>query len=182
MSILTRRKATAEDLWQLSAEGHRYELIEGELHEMSPVGWCQGSATINLSSFATVHVRQNGLGLCFAAETGFRFPHQPDTVLAPDWGFIRADRCPESPKPGYLQQVPDLVLETRSPNDSRKEIQEKIDRWLEAGAQVVWDLDPERRVLLVHRADSAPQTLGEEDVLLEEELLPGFSIRIRELF
>jgi Uma2 family endonuclease len=183
MSAAPELKATVEDLERLSAQGYRYELIDGELREMSPVGSAQAIATINLSSYATVHVRQHRLGTCFAAEAGFRFPHQPETVLAPDWAFIAVERAPAAfPKRGFLEAVPDLVLETRAPDDSRREIQEKIDRWLAAGVRVVWDLDPERRVLAVHRPGTAPQTLGQDDVLTEEELLPRFSIKIAELF
>jgi Uma2 family endonuclease len=149
---------------------------------MSPVGGSQGAGTINLSSLATVYVRQAGLGRCFGAETGFRLARNPDTVLAPDWAFITKERLPDPIPDGFIQMAPDLVLETRSPNDSRREIAEKIALWLKFGVRVVWDLDPKREVLAVHRPGKPEERLGTDAVLTEEALLPGFSVPVRDLF
>jgi Uma2 family endonuclease len=78
--------------------------------------------------------------------------------------------------------APDLVLETRSPNDSRRESAEKIALWLKFGVRVVWDLDPKREVLAVHRPGKPEERLGTDAVLAEPELLPGFSVPVRDLF
>ncbi len=36
--MATIRLLTAEDLWGVGDEGHRYDLIRGELHRMAPAG------------------------------------------------------------------------------------------------------------------------------------------------
>jgi Uma2 family endonuclease len=130
VSVAPQLQYTVDDLERLSVRDRRYELIAGELREMSPAGGRQGSATIHLSSFATVHVIQNGLGACFAADTGFTLQRGPDTVLAPDWSFVAAGRVPNPLPKSFGELVPDLVLETRSPNDSKREIRNKVDLWL----------------------------------------------------
>jgi Uma2 family endonuclease len=182
MSIATTRAATAEDLDSLSAEGRRFELVAGELEPMSPVGGGQGKSTSRLTAFAAGHVLRHGLGEGFGAETGFLLARDPDTVLAPDWAFVRQERLPDPLPAGWVPVVPDLVLETRSPHDSRRKVQEKVELWLGYGVRVVWDADPARRQLLVHRRGQPPEVLGPGDLLEEPELLPGFQAAVGELF
>jgi Uma2 family endonuclease len=173
---------TAEDLERLSAEGFHYELIRGELFEMTPPGGTHGSATERLSARATVYNLDHDLGEGFAAGTGFWIARNPDTVLAPDWAFIAKERLPDPLPDSYVEVVPDIVLETRSPNDTRREVEAKVARWLQAGVRLVWELDPKARVLTVHRSDREAQKLGIGDTLSGEDVLPGFSLPVRRLF
>lgn len=174
--------ATGEDVERLTRQGERCELIFGELVPMSPVGEDQATGTNDLASEAAVFVRRNKLGRGYAAEAGFRLSRDPETILAPDWAFVRAERLEAPPRRGFPDLVPDLVLETRSPNDTRGEVAGKIGLWLHFGVKVVWDLDPVRKLLTIHRQDGTVTRLGAEDTLSEEELLPGFSLPLEELF
>lgn len=173
---------TAGDLERLSAEGQRFELVYGELIPMAPVGNEQGATTNDLIVVAGYFVRQNKLGRGFTSETGFRLSRDPDTVLAPDWAFIRKERLTGPVDRSFGEIVPDLVLETRSPNESRAAVTGKIALWLRFGVQVVWDLDPVRKVLVVHRQDGTVTRLGLDDELTEPELLPGFAVKLAEIF
>lgn len=76
--------ATEEELWQLSQDGYRYELIEGELKTMPPTGAEHGGFTSDISTEVGYFVRRNNLGRCFGAETGFRIAENPVMILAPD--------------------------------------------------------------------------------------------------
>jgi Uma2 family endonuclease len=173
---------TAEDLLNLPSDA-RYELIRGELIEMPPPpGGEHGSRTNRLSTRASHHVDTNGLGECFAAETGFRISSDPDTVIAPDWAFISKERLPNPVPSGYVPVVPDIVLETRSPGDSKREVALKIEQWLQAGVREVWDLDPAARRLAVHRQGRTTEILGPEDNLRCDDVLPGFELRIADVF
>jgi len=174
---------TGDDLWAYRGRpGYRYELVEGELREMSPPGPEHGSVGQSLGWRATQFVEDNDLGQSFLAETGFYVRRNPDTVIAPDWAFIAKERAPERWPSGYGQVVPDLVLEVRSPGDTRKEIADKIALWLAAGVRLLWDLDPKRRVVTVHRPGEPPRELGVDDTLSGEDLLPGFSLPLRRIF
>ena len=73
------------------------------------------------------------------------------------------------------------MLETRSPNESRAAVTGKIALWLRFGVQVVWDLDPVRKVLVVHRQDGTVHRVGPDDELTEPELLPGFAVKLAEV-
>ena len=78
--------------------------------------------------------------------------------------------------------APDLVVETRSPNDTRTEYALKIAQWLNAGTKIVWALDPADRTLTVHRKGVEPRLLRAVDTLDGEETLPGFMLSLKRMF
>ena len=168
------RLMTAEDLLTLPDDGMRHELINGELRTMAPAGGPHGSDGMRIVAPVSSHVYANDLGWAFLAETGFVLRRDPDTVRAPDFAFIRADRWPEEGLPeGYVTIPPDLVLEVVSPGDTATEVREKVDEWLRFGVGAVWVLYPGPR-MDVYLGDGRVQTYGPEDEVDGGEALPGF--------
>ncbi len=172
---------TAEDLFAYSEQG-RYELVQGELEPMSPTGEAHGNVTILLSYYLVGYIVENRLGRPYAAETGFRIASDPDTVLAPDFAFVSRERLTGETVEGYPALIPDLVLETRSPGDTRAAIARKVKRWLEAGTRMVLELDPKRRVLTVYRPGSGPRRLEIAAIFDGEDVLPGLRLPVQNLF
>jgi len=178
MSTVTQL-LTAEDLWSLPDRKGRFELVRGELRPLTPAGFDHGVVTSNLAAPLAVHVKSHQLGTVVAAETGFLIASNPDTVRAPDIGFIRAERLVSPGRPlKFWPGAPDLAVETISPTDTVFEVEE----WLAAGAAVVWVLNPRQKTVRIHRSDRTVQVLTGSDVLQEEPLIPGFSIRVSEIF
>ncbi len=176
------RYYAADDLFNMPSEA-RYELIRGELIAMPPPpGGEHGYTTASLAARITVFADEYDLGYCFAAETGFKIGSDPDTVLAADFAFVAVDRLPEGVPVKHVPLAPDIVLETRSPRDSKRDVASKTLLWLQAGTRVVWVLDPKAKTLTVHRFGHVPQTLGPADTLREEEILPGFAYPLARLF
>ncbi len=168
---------------QFKARGIRMDLIEGRLVEVTSMpGGEHGSITMDLSLEVGWFVRQHRLGRCFAAETRFVIAHNPDTSIAPDFAFIRADRVPNPLPKNYWRLVPDLVLEVRSPGDTTPKSQAKMNRWIRAGVCLGWELNPTPQILTVYRPGEAPQQLGVNDTLTGEDVLPGFTFPLRNLF
>lgn len=173
---------TAEDLEQMPPD-LRVELVRGELRKMPPpAGEEHGSITFTFGLAVGNYVAEHDLGRCYAAETGFKIERDPDTVRGPDFAFVRRDRLTGPPQPGYLPAAPDLVLETRSPSDRTRYVDDKVALWLEAGVRMALVLDPARRTLTVYRAAAAPQALGADDTFDGEDVLPGFTLPVRRLF
>ena len=85
----TCRVTTSDELLAMPDDGHRYELVEGELRMMSPAGGRHGRIAAKLARRLGDHVEQHGLGETFAAETGFLLRRDPDTVRAPGCGLRR---------------------------------------------------------------------------------------------
>ena len=172
---------TAEELMAFPDDSH-FELIQGVLVPMSPTGGGHAFTTSDLHIEIGGWVRRHDLGRCTIAEAGFLLARDPDTLLAPDFAFIAAERLPEVTPDGSLQLVPNLVIETRSPSDRRTQIANKIALWLSFGVTVVIDADPRKRTLTLHRADTLPITLGASDTLTLPDLLPGFSMPLSNVF
>jgi len=172
---------TAEELLRLPNDNLRNELVMGELRTMSPTGFEHGGTVIVFGGSLDSHVRMHRLGRV-VGEVGFKLTTDPDTVRAPDVAFVRRERLPDSPVRGYWPGAPDLVVEVISPNDLYTEVDEKVAEWLEHGTLVVFVVNPRRKVVAVHRPKQPVVILGIEDILDAEDVVPGWSLAVRDLF
>lgn len=77
---------------------------------------------------------------------------------------------------------PDLAVEVLSPTDRLSEALAKVAMYLEAGVSLVWLIDPRKRTATVFRQNELPETMGEDDALDGEEVLPGFTLPLAVLF
>ena len=181
MSTTTR--VTAEQLLRMPDDGCRYELVAGELRKMTPSGWKHGAAGGTLHSLLGHHVLERELGQLFFAETGFLIARDPDTVRAPDIGFVAAGRLQgEKPDEAFWPGAPDLAAEVVSPRDTTGEVDEKVRSWLDAGARMVWVVNPQWRSVTVYRSATDIRTLTENDELDGGDVVPGFRCRVGEIF
>src|SRR3989454_11552777 len=114
-------------------------------------------------------------GAVFVGDTGFTLARNPDTVRGPDIAFIRTERLPQPIPSTFLEFASDLVVEILSPHDRPGEVLAKVGDWLDAGARLVWVVDPERRVARVYRQDGTEDVISGDGALLGEDVLPGFS-------
>jgi Uma2 family endonuclease len=176
----TTHLVTAEELMQLSGNG-RYELVKGELLTMSASGSDHGLITMSLSLVLATHIKNRQLGVAYAAETGFKLEHNPDTVLAPDFAFIRHDRNPPRSS-GYLEMAPDLAVEVNSSTKNRRYVEWKAAQWLSFGVQSVWLVSCKNRTVEVLSANGSRVLFTESDELTDEDVLPGFRVPLSEIF
>jgi Uma2 family endonuclease len=183
MSATTEKLVTAEELLELPRGKFRYELIKGELRQMSPAGYHHGKIVMRLSSALFQHADDNDLGDVCTAETGFLLTTNPDTVRAPDIAFVSKERADEvGNTKSYGHGVPDLAVEVTSPSDTVSRVEEKVQEWLEAGTSLVWVVSPKLRTVTIYRSLTDIVTLTEKDMLDGGEVVPGFRFPIARLF
>ncbi len=180
-SIATR--FTAENLAELPNDGQRRELVNGVVRMMSPAGGRHGHVAQRLCRFLANHVEPKGLGLVFAAETGFILARNPDTVRAPDVAFVQQGRI-QSPQDllGFVPLAPDLVAEVISPSDRFSDVEEKSAFWIQSGVRGVLIVDPENRTVRIHRSARQMELLHESDELVVDDIVPGWRLPIADLF
>lgn len=184
MATAAQQRMSVEE-FEREYTGKRAELWRGEVREYMPASSRHGIVAMNVGIDLGSYVRQNKLGRTFAAETGFVIRTSAgESVLAPDAAFIRAERLSEEGfAKGFSRVVPDLVVEVVSPDDSYNEVRAKVGEWLAGGVQVVWVVDPERRVVEVWQPpQNLTQTLTERDILRGEPVLPGFELPVCVIF
>jgi Uma2 family endonuclease len=172
---------TAAELFQTPGLG-RCELVHGEVISMTPAGFEHGRVSAEIGWILKEYVKRHPIGEVTGAETGFLISRDPDTVRAPDAAFIRADRVPPSPVPGFFPEAPDLAVEVLSPGDRASEIAAKVQDWLAAGCRLVWVVDPETRTVTVYRGRDQIAMLGATDVLAGGDVLPEFCVPVDDIF
>ncbi|CAN5494045.1 Uma2 family endonuclease [soil metagenome] len=110
-----------------------------------------------------------------------------ENVFAPDLWWVGAERIPTDDEL-YLDGIPDLVVEVRSPSTWARDVGIKLPAYEAAGVAEAWYLDTEARTVLVFRR-SAPDAATFDvttEVGTDEELtsaqLPGFALRVGAIF
>ena len=165
------------------AASERSELVRGCIRVMTPASAGHGLVSVNILVLLSVHVRQYGLGACFADSTGYTLPNLMNTVRAPDASFVRADRLPrEGVGDGFLALAPDLAVEVLSPSESPRNLAEKLDDYFSAGTRAVWVIESATRSVTIHVAGEDPIVLSNDEVLHGGSVLPHFACRVAELF
>ena len=174
---------TADDLLQLPDDGFLYELVRGELRRMSPASYRHGKIIINMTLSLGQYVRDHHLGDVYAAETGFKLTSDPDTVRAPDVAFVRRERVEAvGDMEGYWPGAPDLAIEVISPNDLYTEVEEKVIEFLNAGTGMMLTVNPRKHTVTVYRALADIRILTEDDTIDGEEVVPGWTFAVRDVF
>ncbi|MEX2317070.1 MAG: Uma2 family endonuclease [Pirellulales bacterium] len=182
MSTATRI-TTADELLQLPDDGYRYELIEGELRQMTPAGFTHGFVISEVHGRLWNYISERKLGILTGAETGFIVGRNPDTVLAADVAFVRQSRVDKLGFPNeYFPEAPALVVEVVSPGDTIEEVDSKMRRWLAVGVELVWVPYPRGRTVTVYRSLDDIRVLTANDALDGGDVVPGFSVRVGDLF
>jgi Uma2 family endonuclease len=178
----TKELVTAEVLWQMGASGERFELVKGELIEMTPPGGLHGSTAVELGSLLRDFVKPRNLG-GIMVESGYLLTTNPDTVRGPDVSFLSTEKIsPDGIPDGYISGAPDLAVEIVSPSDTASIIQDKVQDYLTYGTQLVWVIYPRQRIVVVHYPDGTARTLNQTDTLSGEDILPDFSCRVVDIF
>src|SRR6266542_2035456 len=145
MSMTVTSLMTADELLRLPDDGYRYELVQGELRKMSPSGNRHTIIGVRIAASLFTHVKAKRLGEVTGADGGYWITRNPDTVLAPDVGFIRRDRAVITDR--FFDGPPDVAIEVISPSDTYTEVEEKTQEWLRAGTRAAprRNRNPDRR-------------------------------------
>lgn len=183
--MTTSRRFLLTDLEAFPDDGTRYELIDGELFvTTAPHGRHQFSLTVLILRLGSWNELTGlgwlfpGAGLVFAADTG----------VIPDLMWVSRARLPLIwGEDGKLHAAPELVVEILSPGaeNERRDFEVKLGLFSRQGVREYWILDWRTRRVWVYRPGAGglelAVTLGDDD-LLTSPLLPGFSVRVGDLF
>ena len=89
----------------------------------------------------------------------------------------------ELPDPSkFWPGPPDLAVEVLSPEDRASEVSAKVGDYLDAGAVLVWVVDPESRTVSAYGGIQSVRVYRADDELSAEDLLPGFRLKLADLF
>lgn len=153
----------------------RFELIDGEISAMSP-GRTRYSEIAHMLVLA-VHGFCREQGIACHTSGGDGAYAIGDSVIAPDFAYKPTPMSEDYPDP-----VPPLwAVEIISPTDKATDIRRKR-RIYQDAAIVLWEVYPVLRVVDVYAPGAPAQQFGIEDVITVGDLLPDFTLTVRELF
>ena len=158
-----------------------YELIDGEMVEMPPPGFVHGEYAGKLFHYLWQYARKHELGRA-SVEAGFRSEFDPGLVLRPDVAFLSHARAQLIRGRGLSPVMPDLAVEIASPGNSASDLREKAGLYLRNGTRLVWLVFPDDERIEVHSHIGESQSLDADDTLGGGDVLPGFTLELRQLF
>jgi Uma2 family endonuclease len=139
-----------------------------------PEGQLLGQLTARLTWRLAQFVEETGLGSVYAAETGFQLS-KAGRVRSADLAFVSRERLDLGKKAGAPDLVAEVVSRTSGATTTR------VSDWLAGGTRVVLVLDSSAKTLTVHRRSGA-ETLTPESYLTLPDVVPGWSLRVGDLF
>jgi len=153
------------------------ELIDGEITEVVSNGKSSALGAY-ICGVMVVFARQNNLGYVTGADGGYQIG---DERYIPDCAFVSKQRQAKPSSEAYNPIPPDLAVEVLSPSNTPEEIALKVDNYLRAGV-VAWVVNAETQRVIVHRPDAPPKIYGINDTLDGGNVLPGFTLPVRDIF
>jgi Uma2 family endonuclease len=156
---------------------------EGEILIMSPTGGETGRRNFVLIGQFWAWVRVDGAGVGFDSSTGFILPNGAER--SPDVAWVRTERwqaLAPAERDRFVKLCPDFVAELRSPSDDLAMLQAKLGEYVACGCQLGWLLDPTTRSVHVYRSGAQPEVLADPATVSGDPVLPGFVLRLDELW
>jgi Uma2 family endonuclease len=174
--------ATVQDVIDIQErEGRLCELIEGVLLE-KVMRWNESSLAGFLLGLLNAFVIPRNLGIVTGADGTIEL--MPDLVRIPDVAFISWDRLPGRRRPTapVPRLAPNLAVEVLSRSNTPGEMAAKRQDYFAAGVNLVWEIDPDARTVVVYTSLTQSTTLQGNDTLDGGAVLPGFALPLQELF
>jgi Uma2 family endonuclease len=172
---------TAEQFIELPEPGeYRLELARGLVVREPGPGEQHGSVLVKLAAELYAWVASRGLGRVFS-DVAIVTRRSPDSVRRPDLAFVTRARMTAYPSVRHLEYVPDLCLEILSPSNRATDIQEKVLEYLDAGARLIWVIDPVGRTAMEYRSLKQIRLLSGGDSLRGYDVLPDFELVLPDL-
>jgi Uma2 family endonuclease len=177
---------TAEDffdwLQRPENQGKHFELVRGEVVEMSRPGELHCHICGNVTGIFYNYIRQRRKGRVLPNDAGLILAREPDTVRGPDVVFFDDVKPYDQLNPKFAEDLPALAVEVLSPNDRIGKVTRRIMEFLTAGVRLVWLVDPDARDVTVYRQGREPQVFDMTQELTGEDVLPDFRCPVAELF
>ncbi|MBI5930990.1 MAG: Uma2 family endonuclease [Chloroflexi bacterium] len=159
-----------------------FEFIDGDIIEKMPSFESSEIAT-EIIYHLKHYLKQNPLGRLTAPDGGYIMSNDdnPD-VFIPDVGYITNERLGKTPE-REAPVPPDLAVEVKSPTDRLRATRRKAEKYLAYGTRLVWVVFPETKTVEVYDIDSEDvQILGIEGTLSGGNILPGFTLAVKDIF
>ncbi len=165
----------------------QYELVDNKVLAVPRMCFYSSAVANNLNMHAICFVKENPCGTTYMNAI-FRLPlrEDPNRNRKPDMAYVSFERWPEDRTTPYrgnaFDVVPELMVEVVSPNDEMDDILGRTSEYLRAGAKLVWVFIPILQQVYSYTSLTSVRIYTIDDILDGGDVLPGFEVRVAELF
>lgn len=184
MPTLLADLITAEEFAARADDGLPSELVRGRIVQLNVPKPLHGRVCFKIALLVGNFVEKHQLGWMFSNDSGIITERGPDTIRGPDLTYVSYQRLPKDalPRREYLEVIPELVFEVRSPDDRWSQLMAKVSEYLEAGVRIVCVFDATNQFALINTPDDAPRRISGDDLVEFPSVLDGFSVPVEQFF
>lgn len=183
MATATTALITAEEYLRMTDLEGPTELVRGEIEVLNQPTPRHGKVCNKVGRVIGNFVEDLDLGHVVSNDGGIITERNPDTVRGGDVWFVSYQKVPRGADDDqYFAVPPDLVIEVLSKSDRWPRVLQKVAEYLNVGVPVVCVLDSRDKTARLYFADAPEIVLTRNDDLTFPNQLPGFSVRVGELF
>ncbi len=178
--VIAQTKLTYQDYVELP-DDRRYEIIDGELYEMTAPTLRHQDILLDLGIIFKPHVLANGLGRVYVSPVDVIFT--TNDIVQPDLVFVSEARR-HIIQDHAIVGAPDLVIEILSPSTAANDRNRKADLYELHGVAEYWMVDMETETIEVRRLRGGEYGDGEtyESGFVSTPLIPGLEVRLDDVF
>ncbi len=161
-----------------------YEIVNGQRVELPPMSvyssWLTSRLSYRLGPFAELQTLGH-----VVVETLFILDPKEDLRRRPDLAFVSKERWPLDkpiPETGDWQVVPDVAIEVSSPNDIVADLLDKIEEYFVYKVRQVWLVLPSENKVYIYHSPKKVDILTVTDELDGGDIIPGFRLKLADLF
>jgi hypothetical protein len=174
------RLLTIRDVIELPDDDHRYELVRGVLIRRRPSGMAVGRSRATIGARFVDYTDRHGGAATMCS--GYEIEHDPDTVLAPDIGFVRPDRVAAAEGSYYVPFAPDVAVVIVGWPDIVPERLPTVRLYLDAGTRVALFAEMDKQAVTVEYVDGRTDVLRVGDTFDGGDVMPGFRLPVTDFF
>ena len=151
---------------------------QGELEILPPTHHTTGNQNSHINRLLGNWAEVDGRGEVYDSSTGFTLPN--GSIRSPDASWILKSRLAELTEEQNRRSSPpispDFVIELRSPSDTLRGLQRKMEEYMDNGVRLGWLIDSinRRRRVYIYRPGAEVEVLEGPDSLSGDPELPGF--------
>ena len=183
---LLKKRMSDDEFLEFSKrnEGWRVEMNQyGDLVIMPGTGGRTGKRNSRLTRRLDEWAELDGTGESFNSETCFTLPNGARRM--PDAAWVtktKWEALTETQQDKPLPLAPDFAGELRSPSDSLRELQEKMEEYRTNGVSLGWLIDPQHKRVHIYRPGAEVEVLDNPQTVSGEPLLKGFVLNLAEIW
>lgn len=155
----------------------------GDVIIMPPAFSDTGNRNSKISQQLANWADQDGSGEVFDSSSGFTLPN--GATRSPDASWIKHDRwnllTPEE-KASFAPICPDFVIELRSASDSLRDLQAKMQEYIDNGALLGLLIDRKNRTVHIYRPNQVAEILDNPQTVSADPELSGFVLRMAKIW